>query len=488
MECSLHPHPTLIETVSSISGSKIVVIGDAMLDRFVYGTVSRVSPEAPIPVLGIARETAVLGGAANVVNNASSLGGAVQFLTVIGDDLAGAELATLIKTISGATPNVLTETGRITTTKTRYIASGQQLMRGDRETTDPISDVTAERLLKLMSIALPARGVLVLSDYGKGVLANSLAHRLIKAAKTAEGYVIVDPKGRDYSIYANADIITPNRRELAEATSMAVDTDSAIVDAANRLLDKHQFGAVLVTRSEHGMSLVTKDGAIHLPAQALEVFDVSGAGDTVVATLGLAVSAGATLPDAVRLANIAAGIAVAKVGTATVRPDELLSALNPTTRIAQKIVTIDAAAEAAERWRQRGWRVGFTNGCFDLLHPGHIHLLEQARAHCDRLIVGINRDESARRLKGANRPVQSEHARAVVLAGLGTVDIVCSFEDDTPLALIEAIRPSLIVKGANYLAEDVVGRHLVQSWGGTVLIATLLNGHSTTATLAKLRA
>jgi len=467
---------------------RVTVMGDAMLDRFVYGNVSRISPEAPVPVLAVARESAVPGGAANVVHNITALGGHAKFVSVIGADHDGADLKNLLAADPKAEPALLEIPGRITTLKTRYIASGQQLLRADRETAARLDDEEAAALAGHATAHLAPGAVLVLSDYGKGVLAGETPQTLIKAAASSGAVVIVDPKGRDYGRYRGADLITPNRKELHEATGMDVSTEAGIVDAAATLLRLHQFGAVLVTRSEDGMSLITREGAQHFPAEAAEVFDVSGAGDTVIATLSLAMSIGAELPEAARLANVAAGVAVGKVGTATVRPDELLAALNPETGAARKIVTLAAAAEAAERWRQRGWRVGFTNGCFDLLHPGHVHILEQARANCDRLIVGLNADASITRLKGPTRPIQNEHARAAVLASLTTVDLVCVFGEDTPLSLIEAIRPSLLVKGADYTPETVVGGSFVESYGGRIMLAGLLPGHSTTATVARLRA
>jgi D-beta-D-heptose 7-phosphate kinase/D-beta-D-heptose 1-phosphate adenosyltransferase len=467
---------------------RVTVMGDAMLDRFVYGNVSRISPEAPVPVLAVARESAVPGGAANVVHNITALGGHAKFVSVIGADHDGADLKNLLAADPKAEPALLEIPGRITTLKTRYIASGQQLLRADRETAARLDDEEAATLAAHATAHLAPGAVLVLSDYGKGVLVGETPQTLIKAAASSGAVVIVDPKGRDYGRYRGADLITPNRKELHEATGMDVSTEAGIVDAAATLLRLHQFGAVLVTRSEDGMSLITREGAQHFPAEAAEVFDVSGAGDTVIATLSLAMSIGAELPEAARLANVAAGVAVGKVGTATVRPDELLAALNPETGAARKIVTLAAAAEAAERWRQRGWRVGFTNGCFDLLHPGHVHILEQARANCDRLIVGLNADASITRLKGPTRPIQNEHARAAVLASLTTVDLVCVFGEDTPLSLIEAIRPSLLVKGADYTPETVVGGSFVESYGGRIMLAGLLPGHSTTATVARLRA
>ena len=485
---NLDTQTNLIDAVARLGAGRILVVGDAMLDRFVYGSVTRISPEAPVPVLAITRETAVPGGAANVAHNATALGGSAIFASVIGDDRDGSDLAVLVGEDPRIEPWLLTETGRITTRKTRYISSGQQMVRADRETISPIGEAAGEKLVKLITGSLTAGDVLVISDYAKGVLAGDLPLRLIEAAHVAGAIVIVDPKGTNYGRYRGADFITPNRKELAEATGKRIDTEERIVEAAESLLHQNSFGSVLVTRSEDGMSLVSRNGTHHFPAEAAEVFDVSGAGDTVIATLALAISVGIDPLDAVRLANVSAGIAVAKVGTAKVRPEELREALRPSTGALRKIVSLAAAAEAAERWRQRGWRVGFTNGCFDLLHPGHVHILEQSRANCDRLIVGLNADASIRRLKGPTRPVQDERARSTVLASLTTVDLVCIFEEDTPISLIEAIRPALLVKGADYTADKVVGGSLVQSWGGQVMLAQLLPGHSTTATVAKLRA
>jgi D-beta-D-heptose 7-phosphate kinase/D-beta-D-heptose 1-phosphate adenosyltransferase len=334
---------------------------------------------------------------------------------------------------------------------------------------------------------MAATSVTVLSDYGKGVLTGDVAQQLIAGAKNLGRKIIVDPKGRDYARYRGADVVTPNRKELFEATGLPVETEAQIVHAAQTLQREFAFGAVLVTRAEDGMSLITADAVRHYPGEAKEVYDVSGAGDTVAATLAAALAAEAPLADAARLANIAGGIVVGKVGTAVARPAELLDALAPATGALRKVVSPAAAAEAAERWRLRGYKVGFTNGCFDLLHPGHVHLLEQCRAMCDRLIVGINADASVKRLKGPSRPAQSEAARAAVLASLASVDLVCLFEEDTPIELIKLIKPDVLIKGADYTRETVVGADLVESWGGTVALAELLPGHSTTATLARLR-
>ena len=473
--------------VKRLSRASVLVVGDAMLDRYVYGAVNRVSPEAPVPVLTVLREVAMPGGAGNVVRNLIALEAAVAFVSVVGDDQAGSDLTGLIGGQQGVEPWLLVQSGRTTTMKTRYIAQGQHLLRADREETIALPEKLAERLLRIATDAMAATSVTVLSDYRKGVLEAEVAQRLIAAARQLGRRVIVDPKGRDYSRYAGADVVTPNRRELAEATGLGVDDERGIVAAAQVLLQRHGFGAVLVTRSEDGVSLIAPDLIRHFPGEAREVFDVSGAGDTVVATLAAALAVNVPLADAARLANIAAGVVVGKVGTAVARQNDILAEITPATGALRKVVTAAAAAEAAERWRMRGYTVGFTNGCFDLLHPGHVHLLEQCRAMCDRLIVGINADASVRRLKGPTRPVRNDAERAAVLASLASVDLVCVFEEDTPLDILNLIRPDLLVKGSDYTHDTVVGAREVESWGGKVALAQLLPGHSTTATLARLR-
>jgi D-beta-D-heptose 7-phosphate kinase/D-beta-D-heptose 1-phosphate adenosyltransferase len=477
----------LADYVKRLSRASVLVVGDAMLDRYVYGEVTRVSPEAPVPILTVTREVAMPGGAGNVVRNLIALEAATAFVSVVGDDQAGSDLTGLIGGQQGVEPWLLVQGGRTTTLKTRYIAQGQHLIRADREETIALPEKLSERLIRIASDAMAATSVTVLSDYRKGVLGADVAPRLIAAAKSLGRKVIVDPKGTDYTRYNGADIVTPNRRELYEATGLAADSESGIVAAAQVLLQRHNFGAVLVTRAEDGMSLITADAIRHYPGEAREVFDVSGAGDTVVATLAAAIAVDVPIFEAARLANIAGGIVVAKVGTAVARQNDLLAALQPVTGALRKIVTPATAAEAAERWRSRGYKVGFTNGCFDLLHPGHVHLLEQCRAICDRLIVGMNSDASVKRLKGPTRPVQPEAARAAVLASLASVDLVCLFEDDTPLSVLTLIKPDLLMKGADYTVETVVGAKEVESWGGKVALAQLLPGHSTTATLARLR-
>ncbi len=479
-------HGALIEAVGRLARTSVTVIGDAMLDRYVYGTATRISPEAPIPVVAVDRELAMPGGAGNVVRNLTALGAAVAFVAAIGDDQAGSDLTSLIGGQPNFEPWLIVQGGRTTTVKTRYFAQGQQLLRADREDDSPIHPKLADRLVRIARDTIAATSICVLSDYAKGTLAGDIAQQIIDSAHAAGRRVIVDPKGTDYGRYRGADLVTPNRRELALAVGRRLDSEAEIVAAAQELRAAFGFGAVLATRAEDGMTLVDAEGVAHFPAEAAEVFDVSGAGDTVVATLAAALAGGLDMRTAARLANIAAGVVVGKIGTAVARPADLLAALTPQGGALRKIVTREAAVEQAERWRRVGYRVGFTNGCFDLLHPGHVHLLEQARAHCDRLVVGLNSDASVRRLKGPTRPVQTDAARAAVLASLASVDLVCVFEEDTPEELLRALRPDLLVKGADYTVATVVGSEFVAEYGGKVLLAELLPGHSTTATVGKL--
>ncbi len=472
-----------------LPGMPVLVVGDVMLDRYVHGEVERISPEGPVPVFRVLAERMMLGGAGNVVRNLAALEAVPRFVSVVGDDAAGRDLLELIAAESSVLPDIFIESGRQTTIKTRYVAAHQQLLRADRETLAAPPDALVVELRTAAARALHRAGALVLSDYGKGVLTPPLLQDLIVAAREAKRPVIVDPKGPDYTRYRGATIITPNRRELGEASGLPVASDEQIVTAARHVREVAEVEAVLVTRSQEGMTLVTADGTIHIPVEAREVFDVSGAGDTVTAVLALALAAGADFAAAARLANLAAGIVVGKAGTATVRLAELEEALRRVDLSAggHKLVDADTAARLAGAWRAEGLRVGFTNGCFDLLHPGHVSLLSQARAACDRLIVGLNSDASTRRIKGEGRPVQGETARAVVLSSLASVDLVVIFEEDTPLRLIEALRPDVLVKGADYSLDQVVGADFVQGYGGRVLLADLTAGFSTTRTIRSIR-
>ena len=483
---SAEPDQSLVD---HLAGARVLCVGDVMLDRYIYGRVDRVSPEAPIPVIEMAESTAMLGGAGNVAANLVALGADCRFVAVMGDDEEGRQMAALAADHIGVQSRLVVESGRMTTLKTRYIAGGHHLLRADRETRTPLESPTRRALLAEIADRLPLVDAIVLSDYGKGVLGDGVAAEIIDLAKQAGRVAIVDPKGRDFARYRGADVLTPNRRELAEATGRPTETDADVEAAARQVIADAGVGAVVATRSEQGMSVIADDRpAIHHRAVAREIYDVSGAGDTVIATLAAALAAGNPLGQAAALANLAGGIVVGKVGTAPIRRDELAAAVRHARWVdsESKVTDTAMAQRLVTTWRADRHRIGFTNGCFDLLHPGHLSLLRQARARCDRLVVGLNDDASVRRLKGANRPIQNEVARAAVLASLEIVDLVVVFAEDTPLALIDRLRPHVLVKGADYAIDQVVGADLVQSYGGEVFLAALEPGHSTTATIARL--
>jgi D-beta-D-heptose 7-phosphate kinase/D-beta-D-heptose 1-phosphate adenosyltransferase len=480
----------LAQTVRRFGDARVLVLGDVMLDRYVSGSASRLSPEAPIPVLRPNARRATIGGAANVALNAATLGGQVVLIGVIGEDAEGAELLRLLRG-SGIVPQVVVAPGRPTTAKTRFMVGTHQLLRLDEETSSAIDEATADRVLQNFADSLEATDVVILSDYAKGVLSDVVLRDALTLAQTRSRLVIADPKRRDFGAYRGATVLTPNEHEVREATRIEAADDEEADRAGRQALEEAACAAVLVTRSVKGLTLVRRDEpALHLPTRAREVADVSGAGDTLVAALAVALGAGATLPEAATLANITAGISVGKPGTATVTRDELLGVLHLEDLIAtdRKIASRDEATQRAAAWRAQGLRVGFTNGCFDLIHPGHVRLLTEARGRCDRLIVALNSDDSVKRLKGPTRPLQSETARATVMASLAPVDMVVLFPEDTPLELLGVLRPDVLVKGADYSIDQVVGADLVQSWGGTVLLVDLQPGHSTTGTIRRMTA
>ena len=479
----------LLSLLDRIGGVCVGCVGDIMLDRYVYGTVERISPEAPVPVLRVERTSAMLGGAGNVVRNLRALGAAVRLAAVVGNDDAGNEIRAALQREGATVAYSLTvEEGRRTPVKTRFLAGNQQLLRADDESLAPLGADGRRAILAAVAGWHADCPVLIVSDYAKGVFADDLAAELIAAAHAQGARVIIDPKA-DFARYRGADVITPNRRELAAATTGEQLRPGEEAESARGLARRFGIGAVLVTLGRDGMVLIDAEGAAHtLVAEAREVFDVSGAGDTVVATLAAALAAGAPLRDAAELANVAAGIVVGKVGTAVAHAREVAQELRhrDLLRVEAKVVEPEELQERAEIWRREGLRIGFTNGCFDLIHPGHLSLLRQARAACDRLVVGLNTDASVARLKGPGRPVQPEIARAAVLASLAAVDAVVLFDEETPLALIEMLRPDVLVKGADYRLEQVVGASLVQSYGGRVRLARLEPGYSTSATIANM--
>lgn len=480
---------SLHQLVARFPALRVLVLGDVMLDRFIYGQVSRISPEGPIPVLAVARESAMAGGAANAACNVCSLGGRAILIGLVGDDEAGRELVRLLADEAGLHSDIVVSAARRTTVKMRLLAGRQHLLRADVDdgrTADADHAVLLGRVLH----HLPGCDAIVLSDYAKGVLSPALLREVIVAARAAGKIVLADPKSPDMGRYDGVTVITPNAGEAAATAGLGVVDDDSAERAAERIFAAApRVDGVLITRGPDGMTFGRRgNGFGHIRAAAREVNDVSGAGDTVTATLALALAAGADLAFAARAANIAAGVAVAKVGTAKVRPDEIVAA-DQTIRVSDseaKIMSLPPLLERIARWRAHGERIGFTNGCFDLVHPGHVALIAAARAQCDRLIVGVNTDASVKRLKGPARPVQNEIARAIVLASLGNVDAVTLFDTDTPIDLILAVRPDVLIKGADYRLDQVVGAEFVQSYGGRVALVPLIAGQSTTQTIARL--
>jgi D-beta-D-heptose 7-phosphate kinase/D-beta-D-heptose 1-phosphate adenosyltransferase len=477
-----------------LSRQTVLCIGDLMLDDFVYGDVSRISPEAPAPVIRVSHEDVIVGGAGNVARNVASLGAKCLFVGVIGDDVTGEILRSeLNRQSKGIASHLVVDRSRPTTRKLRFVSQhfSTHLLRADWELARPVDASTEAALIKQALRLLPKVGAVVLSDYAKGVLTPRLIRAVIDRARKLGKPVIVDPKGSDFSIYRGVTMITPNRKELGEATRQLVATDAELGKAARTLARAVKSEAVLVTLSEDGMMLHAGRAApVHVPAYSVKVRDVSGAGDTVVATLAVVLAAKADFDSAVRAANAAAAVAVSKSGTATVSIAELRARILPAATLApeEKIVSDWRALDARlAAWRADDLRIGFTNGVFDLLHPGHIKVLAQARGNCDRLVVGLNSDASVKRLKGKDRPIQSERARAEVLAGLEAVDLVVIFGQNTPLELIRHIKPTVLVKGGDYRPEQVVGRETVKAQGGEVIVVDLVPGFSTTRIVQKSR-
>lgn len=479
----------LLDICAGFKDARVLVVGDVMLDRFVYARVSRISPEAPVPVLAIEREITSLGGAGNVARNIASLGGRATLIGGRGEDDAGDHIAELLAREPAIEDALVVLEDARTTEKIRYIADQQQVMRADHEA--PWPDPENAMALAAAREAIAHHDVLVISDYAKGFLPPVLVQGLIVLARSHGKPVIVDPKGVAFAHYDGATVITPNRSETGLVTGMETGSDAAAAAAAQMLLTQlPALDAVLVTRGAAGLSLAERGGEIvHIPSRARDVFDVSGAGDTVVAALALSLAVQSDLQSAARLANIAAGIAVTKVGTAAVTGGEIAAELQTRQMesVEKKIVPLARALEWLALWRAEGRKIGFTNGCFDLVHPGHISLLTQARARCDRLVVGLNADASMRRLKGDGRPVQDETARAIVLASLAAVDLVVMFTEDTPDNLIRQIRPDILIKGADYKRENIVGADFVTSYGGEVMLAELVPDRSTSDLIGRAR-
>lgn len=471
----------MIKTIPSFSQARVLVAGDVMLDRYLFGATNRVSPEAPVPVVHVQATDDRPGGAANVAVNLSSLGAGTRLIGITGHDAAGAALEDGLRS-RGIKCDFVRVEDRPTITKTRVQSRGQQLIRLDDEQVTPLSD---DRLTKTFTAALADAGAVVLSDYGKGALSDVRA--LIAACRAQGVPVLVDPKGRDFTKYRGASLITPNQGEF-EAVAGVCESDETLVERGWSMMDELDIEALLVTRSEKGMLLLERgEEPLFLSTEAREVFDVTGAGDTVIATIAAAVAAGQPLSSAAALSNVAAGLVVRKIGVATVTPSEIRAALHQRGKGGRGHVDAEALAALVEEARSRGERVVMTNGCFDILHAGHVAYLEEAKGLGDRLIVAVNDDESVRRLKGESRPVNALDDRMLVLSGLAAVDWVVPFSEETPAALIEAVMPDVLVKGGDYAVDEIAGGAAVLANGGEVRVLSFRDGHSTTRMIERIK-
>jgi D-beta-D-heptose 7-phosphate kinase/D-beta-D-heptose 1-phosphate adenosyltransferase len=470
----------------------VLCVGDLMLDEFVYGEVSRISPEAPAPVIAVQRTDTDVGGAGNAARNVASLGARCIFVGLIGEDEAGRTLRAELAREGRIESVLVCDPGRPTTRKVRFVSEhfSTHMLRADWEMAAPAAAEIEQKLIEAILPLLPRVDIVLLSDYAKGTLTARVIRNVIDGARKFGKPVIVDPKSANLAIYRGATLIKPNRKEFAEATRTSIDSDD-IADAARDAMQLADCEAILVTQSERGMTLVPRAGeAIHVPAHPVKVRDGSGAGDTVAAALAVVMAAGADWETSLRMANAAAAVTVGKNGTAIVTLAELRRKILPHAYLAAEEKVIGAGGDIdahLTEWRKQGLRIGFTNGCFDILHPGHVKVLTVARAACDRLVVGLNSDASVKRLKGEGRPVQDEHARAEVLAALEAVDLVAIFDEDTPIGLITQVKPNVLVKGGDYTREQVVGYDVVEAAGGAVMLVDILQGFSTTSLVDRAR-
>lgn len=478
----------VLETVANrLHRRPVLVVGDLMLDRYLWGEVERISPEAPVPIVRLNHKSHAAGGAANVAANLGALGCNVSLAGVLGSDEDGGQVLDLLQTFGVETAGIISTPDRPTICKTRILGGRQQMLRFDVETVGELSPELKRRLHASIEAQLPKTSAIVLSDYGKGLLDHTLCQTLISLARSLHIPTFIDPKGLGYEKYRGCNLLSPNRTELAAATS----TDSRDLDLllkkGQQLRSALDIAHVAVTLGELGIRLLDSGGVHCFPAIAREVFDVSGAGDTVIATISGAVAAGLDLHDAIRLANLAAGIVIRKVGTVPISRDELLASLTSNEEISQtgKVCPLEALLQRVAQWHVSGDRIVFTNGCFDLFHVGHLALLESAKREGDRLVVALNTDRSVRALRGPGRPVINEDARAKLIAALPYVDAVVLFNEESPLNLIQAVRPHVLVKGADYSEGEVVGAAEMKKWGGIVSLIPLVEGSSTTAILRK---
>lgn len=473
----------MIENLRS-SKPNILVVGDLMIDHYLWGDCDRISPEAPVQVVNVAKETAVLGGAGNVVNNLHALGASVSVASVIGEDEIGKELLIMLKSLGVKTEGLVRQEGRKTSKKSRVIASNQQILRYDKESKEDITEDSVEKILAAITKDLFLYDMIILSDYGKGVLTESLCQQIISLASSQKKKVLVDPKGADYSKYKGAHFLTPNKKEACEATGINIIDDESLLRAGEWLRSECELELSMITLSEDGIAIF--DDTMHkVPTVAKEVFDVTGAGDTVIASLAFAISSGQDIIAAAQFANAAAAVVVGKIGSATATMDEIEtyeSTLHQSSSD-MHIKSREELSRSVASARIKNQRIVFTNGCFDILHLGHVKYLEVAKSFGDILIVGLNADSSVRKLKGPERPINPEYDRAYLLAALEVVDYVVIFDEETPYDLIKMIAPDVLVKGGDYEGKAVVGTE----FAGELKLVDFVDGKSTTKTIERIK-
>lgn len=465
------------------SRPRILVIGDLMIDHYLWGGCERISPEAPVQVVDIARETTVLGGAGNVINNLVTLGARVSVGAVIGDDENGQELLSMLDKIGVGTDGLIRQPGRKTSKKSRIIASNQQILRYDKESKDSIALQSEKSVVSYVESVIGECDIVIISDYGKGVITDAVAGGVIAAAKSAGKKVLVDPKGKDYRKYSGAYLLTPNKKEASEATGILINDDQSLKKALLSLKETCALECSMITLSEDGIAIYD-ESMRRFPTVAKEVYDVTGAGDTVIASLSFALSSGLSIDEAAPFANHAAAVVVGKIGSATVTLSEIEtyeSSLHQSTS-EMHIKTKEEIYALSDRLKKEGKKVVFTNGCFDILHVGHVKYLQEAKSYGDVLIVGLNSDSSVRELKGPTRPVNTEADRAYILAALESVDYVVLFSEETPHDLIKNIAPDILVKGGDYEGKTVVGAEFAKE----LRLVQFVDGKSTTATIARI--
>ncbi|PPR33728.1 MAG: Bifunctional protein HldE [Alphaproteobacteria bacterium MarineAlpha6_Bin4] len=465
------------ENILSLLNRKIFCLGDLMLDNYIIGNTNRISPEGPIPILDIKKEVKMLGGVGNVVRNLSTLSTKTFLVSLLGNDSVAKIVEDKLDKIN-VDKNIIKDKSRPTTTKSRFISNNQQILRVDKEKTIPVDRIIEKKIFEVSRKQILKSDSVVISDYNKGLITKNILNKIINFSKKNKKPIVVDPKSTNFEKYKGATIITPNIKELEQVVKKKLDTDYEIINESKKLINKFNFSYLLVTMGNRGMILISKKNSLKLDAEAKEVFDVSGAGDTVVSFIAAGMASSLKIESVVNIANIAAGVVVNKTGTSVAHLSEMLISANKSNYHLSKVMTLAEVEKVINFWKSKKEKIGFTNGCFDYLHPGHISLLKQAKKKCSKLIVAVNTDSSIRKSKGPGRPKQKLNTRLNVLNSLPFIDLIISFSDKTPLDIIKKIKPNLLIKGSDYKESQIIGAKEVKKSGGKILRAKILNNFS----------